>query len=248
MSGGVLGSAERRHGDEPRRLSKRCRHISLGHPMVGRQTAGHASPENRKRQGSSFLSKRAFYSLLVGAAIYDVTVAKNAERGRHRLMVDQDAGRDPKGEAADHGSLLTVARRGAAVALLLGWLVVLWISFQTPYLHTCDDQVARVGSAALATSCKPLSISDAPTLALLVAACVLLLPDLSAVEIPGLFRLERQLKEQDVRQQERQAEIVGMINRLEVNQSVYNVFDIARLAELVGLQNEKRQRFDTDAS
>lgn len=151
-------------------------------------------------------------------------------------------------DAASPLSRLTLARRGAAVTLLVGWLVVLWISFESPYLHTCDDEVARVGSAALATSCRPLSISDAPTLALLVGAGALLLPDLTALEIPGLFRLERQLKEQDVRQQERQAEIVGLIQRLEVRQSVYNVFDIARLAELVGLQDEKRQRFDTDAS
>lgn len=47
-----------------------------------------------------------------------------------------------------------------------------------------------------------------------------------------------------MRQQERQAELVGLIQRIEVRQSVYNVFDIARLAELVGLQDEKRRLFD----
>ena len=154
-------------------------------------------------------------------------------------------GKEPESqERPSPPSRLTIARRGAVVALLAGWLVVLWISFETPYLHTCDDEVARVGSVALATSCRPLSITDAPTLALVVAAFLLLLPDLTALEIPGLFRLERQLKEQDVRQQERQAEIVGLIQRIEVRQSVYNVFDIARLAELVGLQDEKRRSFD----
>jgi hypothetical protein len=154
----------------------------------------------------------------------------------------------PQESTSRRPSCLTLVRRIAAGALILGWLVVLWISFQTPYLHACDDEVARVGSTALAKSCRPLSLSDAPTLALLVVALVLLIPDVSALEIPGLFRLERQLREQDVRQQERQAEIVGLIQRLEVNQSVYNVFDIARIAELVGQQNEKRQRFDGDAS
>jgi hypothetical protein len=100
----------------------------------------------------------------------------------------------------------------------------------------------------LATSCRRLSISDAPSLALLAAACAFLLPDLSAIEVPGLFRLERQLKKQGRRQVERQAEIVEMIHRLEVNQSVYNVFDVAQLADLVVRQNERRQRIDTDAS
>lgn len=159
---------------------------------------------------------------------------------------DQPVRPVPEGRSGEQASRLTNARRGAAAALLLGWLVVVWVSFQTPYLRTCDDQIARVGGAALARSCRPLSITDAPTLALLVGAAVLLFPDLSALEIPGLFRLERQLKEQT----KRQDEIVAMIHRLEVTQQqqVYNVFDAARVAELVGLQDEKRQRFDTDAS
>lgn len=141
---------------------------------------------------------------------------------------------------------MAVARRGLAAALVLGWLAVVWVSFQTPYLHICDDQVARVGGAALVRSCRPLSITDAPMLALLVGAGVLLLPDVSALEIPGVLRLEKQLKETARRQED----LVAMVQRLEVSQrqQVVNVFDVAKLAELVGLQYEKRQRFDSDAS
>ena len=153
---------------------------------------------------------------------------------------------DNKPQKEEKPSFLTIARRSVAAGLFAGWLVVLWVSFATPYLHTCDDEVARVGSAALVTSCGPLSITDAPALALVIVACLLLVPDLTALEIPGVFRLERQLKEQDARQQERQAQIVGLIQSLEVRQNVYNVF--GRLAELAGEQDEKRQRFDTDAS
>jgi hypothetical protein len=163
-------------------------------------------------------------------------------------MTNQDQDKESESETSKKPSPLMIARRSVAIALFTSWLAVLWISFLTPHLHTCSDEVARVGSTALATSCGPLSITDAPSLALIISACALLVPDLSALEISGLFRLERQIKEQEVRQQQRQAEIVGLIQRLEVRQNVYNVFGIARLAELVGEQDEKRQRFDTDAS
>ncbi len=134
------------------------------------------------------------------------------------------------------------------MALLLGWVVVVWVSFQTSYLHTCDDQVARVGGEALVRSCRPLSITDTPTLALLVAVGVLLLPDLSALEIPGVLRLERQIKEQA----KRQDEIVAMVHRLEVAQhQEVNVYaaatDAAKVVELAAQQEEKRRLFGSDA-
>lgn len=132
--------------------------------------------------------------------------------------------------------------------MVLGWLVVLWVSFQTHYLHICHDQIARVGSVALQNSCQPLAITDAPTLALLVGAAVLLLPDLSALEISGIFRLERQLKEQA----RRQDDIVAMIHKLEMSQRVevhYNTVaaTAVRVGELAVLQDEKREDFESDA-
>jgi hypothetical protein len=150
------------------------------------------------------------------------------------------------GQGAEKASRLTYVRRAGVATLLLSWLAVIWVSFQTPYLKTCDDQIARVGTVALPRSCRPLSITDAPTLALLVGAGILLFPDLSALEITGLFRLEKQIKEQAKRQEE----IVALIQNLEVSQHLnfYNISDAARLGELVALQPEKRQNFDTGAS
>jgi hypothetical protein len=153
-----------------------------------------------------------------------------------------------EGRVARPTSHLTTVRRGAVAALLLGWLVVLWISFETPDLHTCVDQIARVGNSALVRSCQPLSITDAPALALLIAAGLLLLPDLSAFEIFGLFRLERQIQEQA----RRQGDILAAIHKLEVSQrvEVYNQVGAtaARVGELAVLQDEKRESFESDAT
>ena len=89
-------------------------------------------------------------------------------------------------------------------------------------MRTCDEDVARVGSTALVKACRPLTITDGPILAVLIIVGILLLPDLSALEIPGVLRVERKLEEQ-VR---RQDEIITMIHRLEVSQQqqqrVYN--------------------------
>ena len=140
-------------------------------------------------------------------------------------------------------------RRGLVALLLLGWLALLLVSTLTPRLHTCDDEVARVGSAALVKSCQSLTITAAPMLAILVIVGVLLLPDLSALEIPGVLRVERKLEEQA----RRQDDIVAMIHRLEVSQrvEVHNYNDVgakaARVGELAALQDEKREQFDSDA-
>jgi hypothetical protein len=134
--------------------------------------------------------------------------------------------------------------------LLLGWLAALVISTFTPHLQVCSDEVARVGSTALAKSCGSLSFTDAPSVAALVAIGLLLLPDLSSLEIPGILRVERKLTEQA----ERQTEIIAMIHRLEVSQRVevnnYNEVSSrsARVGELAALQDEKREKFESSAS
>jgi hypothetical protein len=84
-------------------------------------------------------------------------------------------------------------------------------------------------------------------LAVLIIVGILLLPEITVLEIPGVLRLERELKDQA----KRQDDILATVNRLEISQrqhqQVYNVFDAAKLAELVGLQDEKRQQFESDA-
>jgi hypothetical protein len=144
---------------------------------------------------------------------------------------------------------LVGVRRGLVAVLLLGWLAVLLISAFTPHLQVCSDEVARVGSTALAKSCESLSFTDAPSLAVLVIVGLLLLPDLSSLEIPGILRVEREIKDQA----RRQDDIVAMIHRLEVSQHVevnYNEVGSrsARVGELAALQDEKRERFESPAT
>lgn len=115
-----------------------------------------------------------------------------------------DAAPPLAGPATSRGKVrkLAIARRLTAAAFLLAWVVVAWVSYQTPYLHSCSEQVVRVGSSPLVRSCDPLSLLDAPMLVLLVAAVLLLVPDMSAIEVPGILRLERQVAEQSRRQDE----------------------------------------------
>jgi len=153
-------------------------------------------------------------------------------------------------------------RLNITIVLVLGSLALVWVSFLTPYLHTCDDQVARVGRLALVQSCRPLSVTDPPVLAMLIAAGLLLFslfPDLSALEIFGVFRLERQLKEQAEEQEKRHGDTMDAIHRLEVSQKVSQQLQVnvvaektaetaARVGELAALQDEKREHFESDAS
>lgn len=171
---------------------------------------------------------------------------------------DQDADDAGSGHMPGHAW----ARLWAAVVLLLGSLTLIWISFLTPYLHTCDDQVARVGSAALVQSCRPLSVTDAPILAMLVAAGLLLfsvIPDLSALEVFGVFRLERQLKEQAEKQSKQHEDTIDAIRRLEVSQRVSQQVYVSSVAErtaetaakateLAAGLDEKREQLESDAS
>jgi hypothetical protein len=143
---------------------------------------------------------------------------------------------------------LARARRGLVAVLLLGWLAALVVSAFTPHLQICTDEVARVGSTALARSCGSLSFTAAPSLAVLVIVGLLLLPDLTSLEIPGVLRVERKLEEQA----RRQDDIVAMIQRLEVSQHVqvnYNEVgsSSARVGELAALQDEKREQFESPA-
>lgn len=133
--------------------------------------------------------------------------------------------------------------------LLLGWLAVLLISAFTPHLQVCSDEVARVGSAALARSCGSLSFTDAPSLAVLVIVGLLLLPDLSSLEIPGILRVERKIEAQA----RRQDDIVAMIHRLEASQHVevnYNEVGSrsVKVGELAAVQDEKREQFESPTS
>jgi hypothetical protein len=95
-----------------------------------------------------------------------------------------------------------VARRIAAGAFLMAWGIVAWISWATPYLQSCTDEVARVGSTPLIRSCGPMSILDPPLLVLLVACGLLLLPDLKVIELFGIVRLERVVEEARKSQEE----------------------------------------------
>jgi hypothetical protein len=138
-------------------------------------------------------------------------------------------------------SCWTKARRALAIATLLAFGTITWLSFSTRTLHICDDAIARVGHQALVSTCKPLSPTDPPTLALLILAGILLLPELTSLERPGVIRVERQLSEQA----KKQDDIVGMIHRLEIRQNQQvNVYTVARTSELVGEQDEKRRQFD----
>lgn len=123
------------------------------------------------------------------------TPADGVKTPRGAVVAAERAGNKPPGN-------VTIARRVLASMFLLGWVVVAWVSYQTPYLQACSDQIARVGNSPLIRSCEPLSLVDAPMLVLLVAGVILLLPDLTAIEIPGFLRLERQVAEQGRRQDE----------------------------------------------
>jgi hypothetical protein len=147
-------------------------------------------------------------------------------------------------------SQVALARRLVAVLLLVAWIVMLLVSSLSSNLRTCDDQIARVGGTALVRSCAPLSFASAPSLAVLIIVGVLLLPDLSVLEIPGVLRVERKLEEQA----KRQDDIFALIHRLEMSQrvEVHNYNDVGasamKVGELAALQGEKREQFDSDAS
>jgi hypothetical protein len=146
---------------------------------------------------------------------------------------------------------VTVLRRLLATALFAAGLVLTLLSSLTPDLHTCTEQIARVGTVPEVRTCDPLSITAAPVLVLLIGSVALLTPDLmkyaTTFEIPGIIRIEKQVEEQGKRQED----ILRLIQQIEVSQSQNQrqqvIFTTAEVAELVGLQSEKRRTFESDA-
>ena len=170
-------------------------------------------------------------------------------------MADADTGHATEEQGRPAGRLAN-ARRVAAAAAILAVFFLVWFSFLTSHLQTCDDQVAEVGRLALVKSCRPMTVTDAPVLALLIVTGLLLWPELAALEIFGVFRLERRLEAQAKRQED----IVAMIHRLELSMSQQQSQEqrtqvnlnlmtgtAVRAGELAALQDEKREQFESDA-
>jgi hypothetical protein len=153
---------------------------------------------------------------------------------------------------ANRADRLALLRRVLAIVFILSWASIAWVSYQTSHLQQCQEQVARVGNSPLVKSCGPLSLTDPPMLALLIVACVLILPDLSSIEIPGVIRLEREIEKQAIRQDE----LAGMVQRLDlaVHQQqqqhvsvVHNsqvALSVAELAQAVNNWDAKNKRFE----
>jgi hypothetical protein len=162
--------------------------------------------------------------------------------------------------AQNRGGKLAVARRILAGLLVAAWIAATWISFETSYLQVCTDQIVRVGNAPLVRSCDPLSLTDAPLLVLVGAAVLLLLPDVSSLEIPGILRLERRIESQVNRQEKIAEEIKNLVQQNQHQRQESNVYVLAseanRLAtgaaeatRLVAGFNAKKGAFDdTDAT
>ena len=83
--------------------------------------------------------------------------------------------------------------------LVAGLAVALSISALTSQLRVCDDIVARVGSQPAVRSCRPLEITDAPVILILLLALGFVLPDVRKISIAGVVELEREVHEQERR-------------------------------------------------
>jgi hypothetical protein len=92
-----------------------------------------------------------------------------------------------------------------------------------------------------------------------VAAAVLLLPDVSSIEIPGIVRLERKVEAQAKRQEEdaeeikrlvmQQSQSQGQSQGVAIFQANLSARDTARLFQLIGVQDTRRRELDDpDAS
>lgn len=108
-----------------------------------------------------------------------------------------------------------IIRRLTAAAFFVAALVLTLISNFTPHLQACAEQIARVGTTPSVRTCDPMSIDTAPILILFIAAGVLLLPEWSVFEIPGVLRLEKQVREQA----QRQEEILHLLQSITVSQN-----------------------------
>jgi hypothetical protein len=84
-----------------------------------------------------------------------------------------------------------------------------------------------------------MPITAAPILAMFIGALILLLPDWAVLEIPGVVRIEKQVKEQA----QRQDEILRLIQNINLSQKQQITIEIA---ELVTRVVEKGRNFESD--
>jgi len=82
--------------------------------------------------------------------------------------------------------------------------------------QVCSQQVARVGNVPVVRTCRDPSFTDADVLSWFILAGLLLVPDFTRIAIPGVLELEREVKKQEKRQAEIEADII----RLRVNSVV----------------------------
>jgi hypothetical protein len=89
-----------------------------------------------------------------------------------------------------------------------------------------------------------MSITAAPIIALLIGAVVLLVRDVSSVEIPGVVRIENQIKEQARRQEE----LIGLVQNIRISQGQYTFIGLGlpEITELLKRLPEKREEFESD--
>jgi hypothetical protein len=136
----------------------------------------------------------------------------------------------------------TGIRRLVAACLFAAALALTLISSFTHYAQACIDQIAGVGTVPTVRSCEPLAITAAPIIALLMGAVVLLLPDVSSVEIPGVVRIENQIKEHARRQEQ----LIGLVQNIKMSQGQYVFIGLAEITEMLNRQPEKRQDFESE--
>ena len=106
-------------------------------------------------------------------------------------------------------------RRAAAACFFAAALVLTLVSSFTPYLQTCAEQIARVGTVPTVRTCDPMSIDTPAILILVIAAGVCLLPEWSVFEIPGILRVEKKVEEQGRRQEE----MLHLLQQINVSQN-----------------------------
>jgi hypothetical protein len=134
----------------------------------------------------------------------------------------------------------TGIRRLVAACFFAAALVLILVSSFTRYVQTCTDQIARVGTVPAVRSCEPMSITAAPIIVLLIGTVLLLLPDVSSVEIPGVVRIENQIKEQARRQEQ----LIGLVQNIRISQGQYTIIGLSEIAELLRRLPEKTEGFD----
>jgi hypothetical protein len=108
----------------------------------------------------------------------------------------------------------TVIRRGIAYLLAVALVGVVIGGYFG--LHVCRDAIATVGTKAVVQTCGPIGVIDLAPVAVLIA--LLLIPDLSQVDLFGVISLHREVKEVGRKQEQVVSELVQV--RTAVNQSL----------------------------